>query len=150
MRPDDPFSLAAQALRQKERSRSELGAWLRKRGFDEAEVEDTLLHLEEIGELDDARFARRYAEDKRELRGWGAERIREALAARGVGSAEIEAVISDAGEDELTRAVDLLARRGDQLDSDAARNRALAFLTRRGYPYELAYEAIHAIEREAA
>ena len=40
--------------------------------------------LIEAGALDDERFARRYAEDKRELRGWGPERIREALAARGV------------------------------------------------------------------
>ena len=147
--PDDPFSLAAQALYQKERSRAELGAWLLKRGFEDVDIEETLARLAKIGELDDARFARRYAEDKRELSGWGAERIREALEARGVGAAEIEAAIGDSG-DELGRAIELLSRRGDALSDDAARNRALSFLTRRGYPYELAYEAIHAIEREAA
>ena len=48
------------------------------------EIEAAVARLTEIGELDDERFARRYAEDKRELRGWGAERIREALASRGV------------------------------------------------------------------
>ena len=41
--------------------------------------------LTEAGGIDDARFARLFAEDKRALRGWGPERIEEALRARGVG-----------------------------------------------------------------
>ena len=43
--------------------------------------------LLEAGALDDERFARRFAEDKRELRGWGPDRIAEALRARGVDEA---------------------------------------------------------------
>ena len=46
------------------------------------EIEAAIARLTEIGELDDERFACRYAEDKRELRGWGPERIREALGSR--------------------------------------------------------------------
>ncbi len=71
----------------------------------EGDVEKTIATLEEFGELDDARFARRYAEDKRELRGWGAERIREALTARGVGRVEIDAALVDGYEQELERAI---------------------------------------------
>ena len=101
--------------------------------------------LTEIGELDDERFARRYAEDKRELRGWGAERIREALASRGVAPALVEAALeADSHDAQVRRASDLLARRGRPLDADADRARALGFLTRRGYEYEVAYEAIRA------
>ena len=96
-----------------------------------------------MGELDDERFARRYAEDKRELRGWGAERIREALASRGVAPALVEAALeADSHGAQVGRASDLLARRGRPLDADADRARALGYLTRRGYEYEIAYEAI--------
>jgi regulatory protein len=140
---DDAFELALAALGRKERSRAELAAWLRERGVDEDEVESTVGRLEAIGELDDARFARRYAEDKRELAGWGAERIRDALVAREVKREHIEAALaSESHREQVRRAVELLARRDRSLDSERDRTRALGFLTRRGYTYEIAHEAI--------
>jgi regulatory protein len=142
---DDAFELALAALGRKERSRAELAAWLRERGVDEDEVESTVGRLEAIGELDDARFARRYAEDKRELAGWGAERIRDALVARGIAPHEIEvALATDSDPVQVERAIELLARRGRPVGSDRERASALGFLTRRGYSYEIAYEAIRA------
>ena len=39
--------------------------------------------LVEAGAIDDASFARRYAEDKRELAGWGPDRISTALEGAG-------------------------------------------------------------------
>ena len=107
------------------------------------EIEATIGRLTEVGELDDERFALRYAEDKRELRGWGGERIREALASRGVAPALVElALEADSHGAQVERASDLLARRGRPLAADADRARALGYLTRRGYAYEVAYEAI--------
>jgi regulatory protein len=148
---DDAFERALEALGRKERTEAELADWLSARGFEAEAVEAALLRLIEVGALDDARFARRYAEDKRELRGWGPERIRTALEARGVGGAEIEAALgADDHDGQLERAVALLRRRSDQLDQEAGRARALAYLTRRGYEYELAYDAVRRCEREAA
>jgi regulatory protein len=148
---DEAFERALEALSRKERTEGELASWLSKRGFDGEEVEAALTRLIEVGELDDARFARRYAEDKRQLRGWGPERIRAALEARGVGSAEIEAALgADDHDGQLERAVALLRRRSDALDQEAGRARALAYLTRRGYDYELAYDAVRRCERDAA
>jgi regulatory protein len=148
---DEAFERALEALSRKERTEGELASWLSKRGFDGEEVEAALTRLIEVGELDDARFARRYAEDKRQLRGWGPERIRAALEARGVGSAEIEAALgADDHDGQLERAVALLRRRSDPLDQEAGRARALAYLTRRGYDYELAYDAVRRCERDAA
>jgi regulatory protein len=123
---------------------------LRERGCEEAEVEATIGHLVEAGELDDERFARRYAEDKRELRGWGPERIAKALQGRGLDRALIDAALaSDGHEAQVERAMGLLGRRGEALVDEAARARALAFLTRRGYDYEVAYDAIRRSERSA-
>ena len=151
MSDQEAFERALEALGHKERTQRELEEWLAARGFDADEVEATLSRLIEVGELDDARFARRYAEDKRELRGWGPERIRSALQARGVDSADIEAALgSEDHGDQLERAVSLLRRRSDALDEEAGRSRALAYLTRRGYDYEVAYDAVRRCEREAA
>jgi regulatory protein len=150
MNTDDPFVLAMSALGRREYSRAELVALLGKRGVEEAAIEGVVAELEGMGELDDARFARRYAEDKRDIKGWGADRIRDALRARGVEEADIETAVEVDHESEVDRAVSLIARSGNPVDTDAGRSRALAYLTRRGYPYELAYDAVRACERRAA
>jgi regulatory protein len=105
--------------------------------------------LAEAGAIDDASFARGYAEDKRQLAGWGPERIARALQGRGVAPDQIEAAL--AGEDEgrqLERAVDLLRGRGMSCADERGRERALGLLVRRGYALELAYEAVRAVERD--
>ena len=67
----DAFEAALGALDRKERTAHELAAWLKGRGFGLDEIEAALRRLFETEVLDDERFARRYAEDKRELSGWG-------------------------------------------------------------------------------
>lgn len=150
-RPADPFVVAVGALRRKERAAVELAEWLRRRGYGDGEVDATLARLVEAGELDDERFARRYAEDKRALRGWGSERIREGLGSRGIAEPLIEAALeADSEVDELARAAALLASRNRPLADEPDRARALGFLTRRGYGYEIAHEAIRRATKRAA
>jgi regulatory protein len=147
----DAFEVALAALRRKERTSAELDGWLRQRGYAGEEVDAAVSRLTEAGELDDRRFALRYAQDKRELRGWGAERIREALAARAGPSALIEVALEAESRDAaVDRATELLVRRGRPLGDDAERSRALGFLTRRGYEYEVAYEAVRMAARDPA
>jgi regulatory protein len=150
-RPRDAFDRALEALGRKERTSAEMRRWLTERGFEAAEVEDAMDRLVSVGELDDEAFARRYADDKRELSGWGPERIREALLARGLPGALVESALGgDDPEAVVQRAAELLAQRGRELADDAERTRALAFLVRRGYPYEVAYDAIREHGRRAA
>ncbi|HLM32137.1 MAG TPA: regulatory protein RecX [Solirubrobacterales bacterium] len=151
MGTQEAFERALEALARKERTSAELTAWLAERGFGADEVDAALARLIEDGAIDDERFARRFAEDKRELRGWGPDRIREALAAKGLERELIEAEVGaeDPGA-QLTRAIELLERRGGPPDDEAGRARALAYLARRGYDSELAYEAVRGFERRAA
>ena len=147
----DAFEAALGALDRKERTSHELALWLKSRGFALDEIEDALRRLFETVVLDDERFARRYAEDKRELAGWGAERIREALLARGVTSETVEAVVAaDSYGDQVERAREILIRRGRPLAGNADCQRALEYLTRRGYDYEIAYEAVRSASARAA
>jgi regulatory protein len=106
--------------------------------------------LARLDYLDDARFARRFAEDRRRLDAWGAERIERRLLALGVAS-DLAAGAAAAGErhDELGAAVTLLRTRIRQRPaSDRDRDRALGLLARRGYELELAYDAVRAFERD--
>ena len=149
-RSREAFQRALGALRCSERGTAELADWLRARGFTQADIGRAIAQLTEVGELDDRRFAMRFAEDKRDLRGWGPERIRDALAARGIPGELIDAALgADSYEEQLARAEWLLTRRGP-LVTDTDRSRALSFLTRRGYDLDLAYEAIRRAGREAA
>ena len=143
MAGEEPLALALGALARKERSVAELSAWLLRQGVGEADVADVVDHLVSVGTLDDQRFSQCFAEDKRTLSGWGAERIAAALRERGVSEVDVEAAISvEDGEQELERAVGLLAERGAELGDDRGRSRALGLLARRGFDSETAYEAI--------
>jgi regulatory protein len=149
-KPTDAYDLALTALGHKERTESELRAWLADRGVEEAEIEDVIALLAEAGAIDDASFARRYAADKQLLAGWGPDRIARALEGRGVAREHVEAAL--AGDDEpaqLERATSLLWDRGMVCATERERDRALRLLVGRGYPLELAYEAVRAAERQA-
>jgi regulatory protein len=104
--------------------------------------------LIETGALDDARFARLYAEDKRELSGWGPDRIADALRGRGVPEGLVEAALAEEDAEGMAqRAQRVLTASGLVVDDDASRQKALAMLARRGYPLEAAYDAVRAFER---
>jgi regulatory protein len=120
---------------------------LAERGFDEEEIGFAVAELLRLGELDDERFSRLFAEDKRMLAGWGPERIARALAERGIDRGLVEAVSGEPHESQVERARAQLRRRGAPPADDRDRNRAFGHLTRRGFEPEIAYEAIRAHER---
>jgi regulatory protein len=130
----------------KELTRAEARDWLARRG--EADVEGALAELDAAGLIDDERYARQFAADKRELAGWGDERIAATLRRRGVDDELVEAALAEEGEGgELERAVAVLARRGERPGDDAERGRCVAALARRGFAEEVAYEAVRRFER---
>lgn len=141
------LSKALAALRRRERTAAELHGWLLERGHREELADAAVAELVEIGELDDERFAFAYAADKRELAGWGAHRIAAALRERGIGAALAERAADEAREDELERAVELIRRKGEDLEDERGCARSLAHLTRRGYEHDLAYEAVRRARR---
>jgi regulatory protein len=140
---EEALSLALRALGRKERTVAEMGSWLRERGVADHEVDQVVGRLAEDGALDDARFAAHYAADKRELAGWGRDRIRSALLDRGIAAVDVEAAIEEDGPvSEVERASSVLIGRRILLRGERDRSRAFSFLMRRGYEAETAYEAI--------
>ena len=146
------IDLAYRALGQRERTVAELRTYLERKRVEPAAIERAVGELGEAGPLDDARFARAFAEDKRTLERWGTERIARDLRRRGVEPALIEqAVATRERDDELASAVALLAERVPAPPTDdRSRQRAWQMLVRRGYDPELAYDAVRAHQRSDA
>jgi regulatory protein len=119
----------------------------------EPDVADAAVaELERQGYLDDARYARRFAEDRRTVDAWGTERIERRLLAAGIDPALISASLGEReAAEELEAAVAVLRRRFPRAPADDRdRDRALGLLVRKGYDLELAYDAVRAYERDAA
>jgi regulatory protein len=149
-------------LNRRERSTAEIRRQLERRGISEGPAEATIALLIEQGYLDDARFARLFVSDKRELEQWGSERIRRGLLARGIERDVAERALvagevlsrpsPEAGQEirtELERALALLRRRFPVPPADARqRQRALGVLLRKGYESEVALDALAAHARD--
>ena len=114
-------------------------------------IEQAVAELSELGYLDDARFAKRFVEDRRTLDGWGNERIERKLAASGIDAEHIGTALAggDAAESQFDAALAVLTRRfRSPPETERERERALGFLVRKGYELETAYDAIRAYGRD--
>jgi regulatory protein len=147
---DEAFDLALSRayrhLGRRDRTVAEVRKHLLVKEADAGVVEAVLEELATQGYLDDARYAERFADDRRRLDGWGPDRIARKLAETGVARAHIDAALADRDHaSDLETAVALLRRRlREPPQDDRARDRALGFLVRKGYDLELAYDAVRA------
>jgi regulatory protein len=130
---------------------AEIRRHLEAKGIGPSTIDEAVAELHEQGYLDDARFAQRFAEDRRALDAWGAERIERKLRDAGVPSEHIEAALATQSADEAREAaIEILRRRlSAPPQDDRGRERALGLLVRRGYDLELAYDAVRTFERAA-
>ena len=146
------IDLALRALSARDRTVAELRTYLEGKRVEPDAIEAAVAELRGAGYIDDARYAERFAEDKRTLERWGKERIARDLRRRGVKPALVDAALSDRGHvDELDAALALLAERVPRAPADdPSRDRAWRLLVRRGYEPEIAYEAVRAYGGRAA
>jgi regulatory protein len=144
------LQIAYTYLNKRDRTEAELRAYLSRRELADADVETAVSELVELGYVDDARYARLFAEDKRTLEQWGSDRIRRALQERGVDRGLIDAALAEAdpATDELTRALELLRRRFPQPPADRReRDRALGVMVRKGFDSDVALDALSSYAR---
>jgi regulatory protein len=143
------LDLAFRYLGRRDRTALETRRYLEGKRVEPDAIDAALGQLREQGYLDDARFARQFAEDKRLLDEWGADRIERRLLALGVAAEVVRAAVEarDRGG-ELEAALELLRRRFPALgDEPREQQRAFGVLVRKGYEVELAWDAIRAHAR---
>jgi regulatory protein len=142
------IELGYRAVGYRDRTVAELRTFLERKRVEPDAIADAVEELTAAGFLDDALYARRFAEDKRQLERWGSERIARDLHRRGIAPDLIERAVSNRSrEEELATAMLLLEQRVPPPGDDRERDRAWRLLIRRGYDSELAYEAIRRYER---
>jgi regulatory protein len=142
------IQLGYRAVGRRDRTVAELRTLLERKRVEPEAIEHAVAELTDAGFLDDARYAQRFAQDKRELERWGSERIARELHRRGVPPDLIELAVADRSrEAELQTALLVLAQRLPSPCDDRERDRAWRLLVRRGYEAEVAYEAVRRHER---
>lgn len=147
------FDAAKQAayriLSYRDRTSHELRAKLNEKGFSDEVISEVILFLQEIGALNDLRFARQWARSRMERLHFGPIRLRQELLEKGVSAEETEALLNQLSEehDPVTSAEEALTRRFQGgtlhvkepalLGDLAAQKRAFAFLQRKGFSTEI-------------
>lgn len=147
LRLQHALDLAYRYLGRRDRTVREVRQHLELKRVEPTTIDLAVAELARAGYLDDARYAVRFAEDRRSLDGWGTERIERRLRAAGVAAEHVGAALElQKPADERGAAMDALRRRYPASPATPQeRERALGFLVRRGYALEVGYEAIRAL-----
>lgn len=137
-------------LSHRARTRREVADRLRRDDHPPELIEDVTAWLEQRGLLDDAAYARQYAESRQRSQGYGPARVRQELARRGVARDAAEEAVSDAfdPDDVATAAREQADKRLPQIarepDRQKRRRKLFDFLVRRGFPFDVASEVTEA------
>ena len=154
--PDDPsspklaYAKAIARLARREMSSAEVRQGLRRDGFEDAAIEGAVGRLHEQRYLDDLRLGERFARSRLADRGYGRNRVRQALSqkglSRGIIDRSLRTALTDVSEAD---AIDRLARRYWRQKLGQAPERRLkglwAFLVRRGFPAGLVADRLRVL-----
>ena len=117
--------------------------YLRDKEFSPQTIDKTLNRLQTEGYLDDAAFAQSWTNSRQRTKPKSRRALRYELRQKGVDRETIEAAVADIDEAEAARsALRPKLRQWQHLDEAAFTQKALGFLSRRGFSYTLARDAI--------
>ena len=139
---------AMKYLALKDRTVKEMQTYLDGKDFGEADVDATVSRLLELGLLNDARYAQRFAETRTASKPISRRYLREQMKGHGLGEADIEAAMESLdAEDETENArivAEKFARQFQLLEPQKRRERVLSRLISRGFSYDTARKALEA------
>ncbi len=140
------YERAIRLLARRAHAREELYRKLVDRGVPKDLTRDAVARVAAEGYLDDLEFARSFARDARDHKGWAPARIKRDLARRGASPAEADEATREqpTETDLLTQALVLARKRAPQRSGDrqSIRRRLAAYLERRGFPVSVCRAAV--------
>lgn len=140
---DKAFNQAVRFLGFRARSQVEIERYLRGKKYSPEAIEDTLKRLAVGQYLDDEAFAQAWVEDRERFKPRSRQALQYELRQKGVEAEAIENALEDIDEDDLAwRAIEGKLRLWKQLPEPDFKKKAIGFLSRRGFGYEVAQEAI--------
>lgn len=136
------YFAAVRLLGSRPRSISEIVKALQRKEYAEDVIEHAVQRLQTEGFLNDAEFARYWSENRTQFRPRSARALRYELRQKGVDSADIDPAVEDLDEDQAAlAALQSRLRLWQRLPEEDARQKAIAFLARRGFSYTIANRA---------
>ncbi|MEE4271522.1 MAG: regulatory protein RecX [Thermoanaerobaculales bacterium] len=149
------YDKALKLIARRDHFRAELEEKLRRKGFEDNDIDAALERLDELSLLDDEALAERFVEFRSVDRGWGPWRLANELRTRGVDQSlaervsQIGAELHDRALKTAVRRVDLRAKEG-WWRLPERRARLVKSLIGRGFSSDVAYDAVArlAAERE--
>lgn len=149
-RVERAYSAALNFLSYRPRSAWEVDRYFHRKGIGTEVTEEVVARLQRTGLLNDADFARFWVENRQTFRPRGSHALRVEMRRKGLSSDVIEEVLQDAADEEDTayRAACARVRTYRGLDEVAFFRKMMAFLQRRGFPYEPAASATRRLYAE--
>jgi regulatory protein len=150
----EPYSYALRLLSLKPRTKKELTEALKKRGTPGKEIEVILTRLEDLGYIDDIRYAEVFSRFGARERIWGRFRILLEMKKRGIAEDVAEEAVSryfsedEAEEDILKRALEKRLRVAGHPKDMAQFKRFYDYLARKGFPSGLIISALADFRKE--
>ena len=140
-------ALAYRYLSHRDRSVRETADHLKKKGFEEAVVQETLRYFQEANYLDDRRFAEHWARTRAENKQFGKYRLRQELIGKGLAqdliAETLDTLFETVKEIDLARAVvEKKLPSMQDLPADKRKNRLIGLLQRKGFSLDIIYKIL--------
>ena len=133
------------------RSRSEVENYLRKKEYPPEVITEVVTRLIEEKYLNDDEFAQTWVSNREQLKPKSKRALQYELRQKGVGQTAIENALSELDEDDAAhRALESKLWQWRQLDKETFKKKAMGFLSRRGFGYHIARDAVDAAWDEVA
>lgn len=140
-----PMEYAMKYLTAKDRTVSEMQAYLDAKEFGEADVDVTVARLMDLGLLDDARYAVRFVETRLAAKPVSRRHLWEQLKGHGLSEEHINAALDEADADFEENNARVIAekflRQFHALEPEKRRERVLSRLLGRGFSYDVSRKA---------
>lgn len=144
------YAAALNYLSFRPRSSREIEDYFRRRKFDPEVTPLVLERLERLGLVDDREFARFWVENRQTFRPRGSRALRMEMRQKGVASEVIDEALEELGDEE-SASLDAARRKMlsfANLDEREFKRKMVAYLQRRGFPYDVAATATRKLAQE--
>jgi regulatory protein len=141
---DKAYDHAIRYLGFRPRSQAEVERYLREKDYPPEVIAQTIQRLQQQQFVDDQAFAQFWLENREKFKPRGRQALRYELRQKGLASDVIDEALTDLDEDESAwGAVSSKLSRWRNLDEQTFKQKVMAFLSRRGFNYEVASQTAY-------
>lgn len=142
------FNKCADFLSRRDHSVKELKEKL-LRTADEASVDKVIARFEELGYLDDRKFAENYAEHLFKNKNYSVNHVKQELYKKGISRDIVAEIMDDTEIDSVENIVTIINKRYyNKLNAENGREKVIAALMRKGFSYSDIKSAFYGMENE--